>query len=177
MIRRFSASMRIHRTPRVRTPLSSWIGGVKMNDRVCACLLVLFAVACGVPAAFAQSDSISIFRQAIDARNRGDLDGLMKFFALDAVREDGSCNPPCVGEAAVRRSFEKNIAEHFQASLTSLEGAGDTVTGRAEIRSDAFRAQGVDHRMTSYTIKFKDGKIVHWSSPLPGGPAPVLPKQ
>jgi hypothetical protein len=101
----------------------------------------------------------------------------MKFFALDAVREDGSCNPPCVGEAAVRRSFEKNIAEHFQASLTSVEGAGDTVTGRAEIRSDAFRAQGVDHRMTSYTIKFRDGKIVHWSSPLPGGPVPALPKQ
>ena len=148
-----------------------------MNDRVCACLLVLFAVACGVPAAFAQSDPVSIFRQAIDARNRGDLEGLMTFFALDAVREDGSCNPPCVGEAAVRRSFGKNIAEHFQASLTSVEGAGDTVTGRAEIRSDAFRAQGVDHRMTSYTIKFRDGKIVHWSSPLPGGPAPALPKQ
>jgi ketosteroid isomerase-like protein len=149
-----------------------------MSYRVCACLFVDFAIAgCGAPIGFAEADPVSIFRQAIDARNRGDLDGLMKFFASDAVREDGSCNPPCVGEAAVRRSFEKNIAEHFQASLTSVEGSGDTVTGRAEIRSDAFRAQGVDHRMTSYTVKFRDGRIVRWSSPLPGAPGPASPKQ
>lgn len=147
-----------------------------MSYRACACLFVVFAIA-GCAVGFAQADPASIFRQAIDARNRGDLDGLMKFFASDAVREDGSCNPPCVGEAAVRRSFEKNIAEHFQASLTSVEGSGDTVTGRAEIRSDAFRAQGVDHRMTSYTVKFRDGRIVRWSSPLPGAPGPALPKQ
>ena len=147
-----------------------------MRYRICACLFVVFAVAgCGAPGGFAQANSVSIFRQAIDARNRGDLDGLMKFFASDAVREDGSCNPPCVGEAAVRRSFERNIAEHFHASLTSVEGSGDTVTGRAEIRSDAFRAQGVDHRMTSYTIKFRDGKIVRWSSPLPGAPGATSP--
>lgn len=138
-----------------------------MICRIGPCLCVLFAVLCGVSTAFAQTDAISIFRQAIEARNRGDLDGMMKFFASNAVREDGSCQPPCVGVAAVRRSFEKNITEHFQASLTSVEGAGDTVTGRAEIRSDAFRARGIDHRMTSYTIKFRDGKIVHWSSPLP----------
>ena len=149
-----------------------------MSYHVCASLFVVFAIAgCGAPIGFAQADSVSIFRQAIDARNRGDLDDLMKFFASDAVREDGSCNPPCVGEAAVRRSFEKNIAEHFQASLTSVEGSGDTVTGRAEIRSDAFRAQGVDHRITSYTVKFRDGRIVRWSSPLPGAPAPASPNR
>src|SRR5438034_11510531 len=38
------------------------------------------------PIGFAQADPVSILRQAIDARNRGDLDGLMKFFAADAVR-------------------------------------------------------------------------------------------
>jgi len=113
-----------------------------MSDRVGACLFVLFAVMCGVPTAFAQSDPISIFRQAIEARNRGDLDGLMQFFASDAVREDGSCQPPCMGVTAVRRLFEKNVAEHFQATLISVEGSGDTVMGRAEIRSDTFRAQG-----------------------------------
>ena len=143
-----------------------------MSYRVCAYVFIVFTIAgCGTHISVAQADSVSIFRQAIDARNRGDLDGLMQFFASDAVREDGSCNPPCVGEAAVRRAFERNIAEHFQASLTSVEGSGDTVTGRAEIRSDAFRAQGIDHRTTSYTIKFRDGKIVRWSSPLPGASA------
>jgi ketosteroid isomerase-like protein len=149
----------------------------QITDRIGACLFVLSAVICGVPAAFAQSDPVSIFRQAIEARNRGDLDGMMQFFASDAVREDGSCQPPCVGAAAVRRSFEKNVAEHFQASLTSVEGSGDTVTGRAEIRSDAFRAKGIDHRATSYTIKFRGGKIVRWSSPLPVAPVAAPPKQ
>lgn len=148
-----------------------------MSDRVGACLFVLFAVICRVPPAFAQSDPVSIFRQAIEARNSGDLDGMMQFFASDAVREDGSCQPPCVGTAAVRRSFEKNIAEHFHASVTSVEGSGDTVTGRAEISSDAFRAQGIDHRMTSYTVKFKGGKIVRWSSPLPVARVAPPPKQ
>ena len=149
-----------------------------MRYRVCACLLTVLSIAsCSTPIGFVRPDSISIFRQAIDARNRGDVDSLMKFFASDAIREDGSCNPPCVGEIAVRRSFEKNVAEHFQATLTAVEGSGDTVTGRAEIRSDAFRAQGVDHRTTSYTIKFREGKIVRWSSPLPGAPPQASPTQ
>ena len=149
-----------------------------MTDLVFRCFSVLFVlISSGISTVFAQSESVSIFRQAIEARNRGDLDGMMQFFAPDAVREDGSCQPPCVGVAAVRHSFEKNIEEHFQASLTSVEGSGDTVTGRAEIRSDAFRAQGVDHRTTSYTVKLRDGKIVRWSSPLPPASVPATPKQ
>ena len=148
-----------------------------MSDRVATCLFVLFAVICGVPTAFAQSDPVSIFRQAIESRNRGDLDGMMQFFASDSVREDAQCQPPCVGVDAVRRSFEKNIAQHFHASLQSVEGSGDTVTGQAEIYSDAIRAQSIDHRTTSYTIKFEGGKIVRWSSPLPVAPVAVPPKQ
>jgi ketosteroid isomerase-like protein len=138
---------------------------------------VLFALIFGLPVAFAQTDPTSIFRQAIDARNRGDLDALMQYFAPDAMREDGSCNPPCVGLDAVRRSFEKNIAEHFQATLTSVESSGDTVTARSEIRSDAFRARGIESRPSSYTVKFKDGKIVRWSSPLPAPPNTNPPKR
>jgi ketosteroid isomerase-like protein len=115
----------------------------------------------------AQSDSVAIFRQAIDARNRGDIVAMMALFTDDAVREDGSCQPPCVGLAAVRASFQKNIDEHFQAKVTSAEGSGDTVTARSEISSDAFRARGIEKRMTSYTVKLRDGKIARWTSPLP----------
>jgi hypothetical protein len=64
---------------------------------------------------------------------------MMALFTDDAVREDGSCQPPCVGLAAVRVSFQKNIDEHFQAKLISAEGSGDTVSGRAEISSDVFQ--------------------------------------
>lgn len=148
-----------------------------MSNRIRYCLFVLISVIGGVPTAFSQVDPVSIFRSAIEARNRGDLDGMMQFFASDAVRVDGSCQPPCAGVDAVRRSMEINIADHFRADLTVVEGAGDTVTGSAVISRDAFRAQGIDHRTTSYTVKFKDGKIVHWSSPLPAAPAAVSPKQ
>jgi ketosteroid isomerase-like protein len=130
---------------------------------------VLFATTVAVlpSVGFAQSDAVAVFRQAIDARNRGDISTMMALFTDDAVREDGSCQPPCVGLAAIKRSFQKNIDEHFQAKVTSAQGTGDTVTATAEISSDAFRAQGLEKRMTSYTIQLRGGKIARWSSPLP----------
>ena len=130
-------------------------------------LLIAAVVAPLPPMALAQSDPVATFRQAIDARNRGDIAAMMALFTEDAVREDGSCQPPCVGLAAVKASFQRNIEEHFKANITSAEAAGNTVTARAEITSDAFRAQGVEKRMTSYTVQLRDGKIARWSSPLP----------
>jgi hypothetical protein len=127
----------------------------------------LIAAVAAFSQVFAESDARSVFIQAIDARNRGDIVAMMALFTDDAVREDGSCQPPCVGQAAVRASFQKNIDEHFQAKLISSEGSGDTVTGSAEISSDAFRARGIEKRMTSYTVKLRDGKIARWTSPLP----------
>jgi hypothetical protein len=53
---------------------------------------------------------------------------------------------------------------------TLPEGAGDTVTARAEISSDAFRAQIIEKRMTYYTVKLRGGKIANWTSPLPPKP-------
>jgi ketosteroid isomerase-like protein len=118
----------------------------------------------------AQIDAVAIFHQAIDARNQGDIAAIMALFTDDVVREDGSCQPPCVGLDAVRRSFQKNIDEHFQAKVASAEQTGDTVTATAEISSDEFRARGIEKRMTSYTIKLRGGKIARWSSPLPPKP-------
>ena len=138
-----------------------------MRNRGVLAVIFVATVASLSSVGLAQSDPVAIFREAIDARNRGDIVAMMALFADDAVREDGSCQPPCVGLAPVRASFQKNIDEHFQAKLTSAEGAGDTVTARAEISSDAFRASGIEKRMTSYTVKLRDGKIVSWTSPLP----------
>jgi len=57
---------------------------------------VFFALAFAVfPAlGLAESDPVSIFREAIDARNGGDIEAMMALFNENAVREDGSCNPP-----------------------------------------------------------------------------------
>lgn len=130
---------------------------------------VLFAAIVGLLpcVGLAETAPVAVFRQAIDARNRGDITTMMALFTDDAVREDGSCQPPCVGIAAVTSSFQKNIDEHFQANVVSAQGAGDTVTASAEITSDAFRASGIGKRMTSYTIQLRSGKITRWSSPLP----------
>jgi ketosteroid isomerase-like protein len=103
-------------------------------------------------------------------RNRGDIAAMMALFTDDAVREDGSCQPPCVGPAAVRKSFQKNIDEHFHANVTTAEGAGDTVTARAEISSDAFRARGIDKRMPPTLSNFAAERS-------PGGPLPCRHKQ
>src|ERR1041385_6172641 len=141
-----------------------------MCNRFASAVIFVATVASLPSVGLAQSDPVAVFRQAIDARNRGDIAAMMALFADDAVREDGSCQPPCVGLAAVRASFQKNIDEHFQAKVTSAEGSGDTVTARAEISSDAFRAQGIEKRTTSYTVKLRDGKIARWTSPLPPQP-------
>jgi len=138
-----------------------------MRNRFALVIIFVATVASLPSMGLAQSDPVAIFRQAIDARNRGDIAAMMALFADDAVREDGSCQPPCIGLAAVRASFQKNIDEHFQSEVISAEGSGDTVTARAEISSDAFRARGIEKRMTSYTVKLRNGKIVSWTSPLP----------
>lgn len=141
-----------------------------MRNRAAPVVLFATIIAVFPGLGLAQSDPVSIFRQAIDARNRGDIVAMMALFSDDAVREDGSCQPPCVGLGAVKASFQKNIDEHFEAKVTFAEGAGDTVTARAEISSDAFRAQGIEKRMTSYTVKLRGGKIASWTSPLPPKP-------
>ena len=138
-----------------------------MRNHAASAVLFAAIVAAQPLVGLAQNDPVAVFRQAIDARNRGDIAAMMALFTDDAVREDGSCQPPCVGLAAVRRSFQKNIDEHFQAKLTSVQVAGGTVTATGEISSDAFRARGIEKRTTSYTVKLRGGKIVRWSSPLP----------
>jgi hypothetical protein len=138
-----------------------------MVRRLCSCfVLVTFVLGARGPAAFAQVDPVTVFRRVVDARNRGDLDGIMAEFAADAVRQDGSCQPPCVGTAALRRSFEQNLEEHFQATVLAAQASGTTVTARAELRSDAFRARGAERVISNFVVELRDGKIVRWSSTL-----------
>ena len=86
--------------------------------------------------------------------------------ADDAVRRDGSCQPSCSGTDALRRSFEDNIAEHFQATVLTAQASGSTVTARAELRSDRFRALGAERVISNFTVEVREGKIVLWSSTL-----------
>jgi ketosteroid isomerase-like protein len=128
-----------------------------------ALLALLFTLV--PPIVFAQADPVAVFRQAVDARNRGDLDGLMSLFAEDAVRQDGTC-PNCVGTAAIRESMQQNIDEHFQATVLTAQAAGDMVTASAELRSDVFRAGGAERVISNFRLEVRQGKLVLWSSTL-----------
>src|SRR5690242_4454870 len=110
-------------------------GGGFMLRRLLSSLALAVVAFVALPLmSLAQGDPVAVFRQVIDARNRADLAGVMALFAPDAVRQDGSCQPSCAGEAALRRSFEDNIAEHFQATVLTAQAVGNTVTARAELR-------------------------------------------
>src|SRR5918911_1889536 len=123
--------------------------------RPLAALALLLAV---LPrAALAQVDPVAVLRQAVDARNRGDLAGTMAVFADDAVRQDGTCPNGCVGAEAVRRSMEQSIAEHLQAVLLTAQANGDTVTASAELRSDVFRAGGGQRGLSNFTVRGSGG--------------------
>jgi hypothetical protein len=81
-----------------------------MRHCAASVLLVTATVAVLPRVGLAQNDPVAIFRQAIDTRNTGDIVAMMALFTDDAVREDGSSQPPCVGFAAVRASFQKDPA-------------------------------------------------------------------
>ena len=132
--------------------------------RSLALVALLFAVV--GPVASAQADPVAVFRQVLDARNRGDLAGVMALFTDDAFRQDGNCQPSCVGTEVIRRSFESNIAARQQTTVLAAQAAGNTVTARAELRNDRFRALGAERVITLFTIEVRGGKIARWTSTL-----------
>src|SRR5688500_5552568 len=100
-------------------------------------LLLSVVLVAATPVGLAQDDLLAVFTRAIDARNRGDLDGMMAAFAEEPVRQDGSCPAGCSAVSELRRTFQDNIDEHFQATvLDARTEGGATVLARAELRSD-----------------------------------------
>ena len=62
-----------------------------MGHRAASTVLFAATVAVLPRVALGQAEPVTVFRQAIDARNRGDIVSMMALFTDDAVREDGSC--------------------------------------------------------------------------------------
>ncbi len=153
----------MRKSPRALAALPRWLPRAVASV---ALLLAALQQAAHAQAVHAQADPAAVFRQAVDARNRGDLEGVMAAFAADAVRQDGTCLPPCAGATAIRRSMQVNIDEHFQATVLAAEAVGDTLTARAELRSDTFRAGGAERVITIFRVELRGGKIVLWSSSL-----------
>ena len=140
-----------------------------------AVLVALLAVSCGddeengaEPTATTEeavaspeaADPAELFRQYVDALNRGDVDGVMALFADDAVFVDSACLPLCVGKDAIRNLTEFGVAENVAATFTSSEASGNTATGIIVTESDVIEAAGVERVIVTFTTEVKGAEIV-----------------
>jgi uncharacterized protein (TIGR02246 family) len=123
-------------------------------------LLVAASASTAVPAA-AQASPMEVYQRYLDARDRGDVDAVVSLFAEDGVFVGGGgCRPtPCVGSAAIRTSFQNQVAGHYKATLLDARVEGDTVFWRASIENDMTLAAGVARIRTAGTTVVRDGKI------------------
>jgi hypothetical protein len=86
-------------------------------------------------------DPEALVRSQVDALNRRDLDGLVAFYAPDAVLEM-AVGRPVVGRAAIRRAYERYMQEwddRVTLARVTVSGATVTAEGIATGRHRALR--------------------------------------
>ena len=107
------------------------------------------------------AEEADIFRQFAEAINQGDTAGALALFTDDATWERGGRCPPgaCVGIVAVQGEIEKDIADHHQIDVISVEVTGNTVNARVELRTDGTRARGVERIIHLFTLEVAGDKI------------------
>ncbi len=120
------------------------------------------------PAAGVSSNPVEVVKQYLDDENRGDVTAALALVTDDAVIDGGSCQPPCVGKAAIQKDIEQGEITHTQHVLadSTFQMSGNTVTARIEHQSDVARAAGVDRFFVIATIQFIGDKISHISPRL-----------
>jgi hypothetical protein len=120
------------------------------------------------PTAGVSSNPVELVKQFLDDENRGDVTAALTLVTDDAVIDGGSCQPPCVGKAAIQKDIEQGEIVHTQHILadSTFQVSGNTVTARIEHQSDVARAAGVDRFFVIATIQFTGDKISHISPRL-----------
>jgi hypothetical protein len=84
------------------------------------------------PAQAQRLSAMDVFRGQIAIYNSGDLEAELGTFTDTAVLVGpAGCSlpAPCVGVGAIRPALAASIADHAQATITSLQEAGSTVSG------------------------------------------------
>jgi SnoaL-like domain len=130
-----------------------------------AVVLTVLASTGGVSA---QTDPVSVLQNFQDARNAGDLDGVMALVAPDASYVGGpACPPenPCVGIDAMRANVQRYIAGHEQATIVGTpQVSGSVVKARLESRNPDRLAIGVERTLSDVTAEVRDRQLVSWAS-------------
>src|SRR5207249_854444 len=123
-------------------------------------LLVLGVGTLASSSAASQVDRATVVQQWVDARNRGDVDGVLALQTEDAVWIGGVCSAqsPCLADR-IRAVAETGAATHSRFSLNSLQVAGSIVTGRYEFRSDTICNAGVERVVGTMLLNIPQDKI------------------
>jgi hypothetical protein len=108
-------------------------------------------------------DLVAIVKQFLGDENTGDFPAALALLTDDAVINGGSCQPPCVGKAAILKDMQQGQATHTQHVLadSTFQVSGNIVTGRIEHQSDLSRAAGINRFFVIATIEFTGDKISH----------------
>jgi hypothetical protein len=130
---------------------------------VAAGLAALVVLAVGTPAsssAASQVDRAALVQQWIDARNRGDVEGVLALQTDTAVWIAGPCLPqsPCTGDR-LRALVEANTAARSRLSVSALQVAGSLVTAQYELRSDTICNAGVERVIGTLLLNIPRDKI------------------
>ncbi len=130
-----------------------------MGKRILFVLMTLVVIGGATPVGVAaQSDPATVYRQFIDAINRGDLSAIGALVTDDAVLVVADCQP-CIGRQAIIASYTRQISDRVHVAIVSLQGTGQTVVAHTEVRSVPIAAAGVERILLTATAVIRDNQI------------------
>lgn len=126
--------------------------------------IMLVGAATLVPSlALAQADGAGVFRQFIDAHNRGDTAAAVALFTDDATLDIGAglCSAtPCAGKDAIRRELERQVADQARYGIISLDLSGAAAANfRVQVTSAGIRLASVDAAIAAGTVELRGERI------------------
>ncbi len=132
---------------------------------ICAAILMSIGFGAGLThtrTADAKEDPEAIFRDLVNALNRGDVDAAGALLADDVTlfEPNGKESFGVVGKGLLLEGLAETIAAGFATTIQSAHVRGDTVTGMIATTDDIATAAGVDRYVEHYTARVVEGKIV-----------------
>lgn len=111
----------------------------------------------------AASDLRVVVQAQTDALNKGDLDGVMSYYAGDAiVGGNVVCMQRCNGQAQIRPSIALQISQHANYRIVSLqEPTPGNGAGRIAVTADAIKLCGQERVVADFTVKVADKITMH----------------
>jgi hypothetical protein len=107
-------------------------------------------------------DLARLYRQFIEAINRGDVNAAVALMTDDAQLQGtpGCLMSACRGKAAVRQDLEQDAAAHLQIQfLGTIQVSGSTVKANTAHRADLLRGTGISRVIINETATFQGDKI------------------